>query len=84
MTVADGDFAPDDPRGLCRKMNEKEKSLDRAGTAQRPGHDAAASAYARGLWTDTTLADALRNAAKQTPGRVLVVDGERRIDCRTL
>ena len=44
----------------------------------------AASAYARGLWTDTTLADTLRTAAEQTPARVLLVDGDRRIDCQML
>jgi acyl-CoA synthetase (AMP-forming)/AMP-acid ligase II len=44
----------------------------------------AADAYARGWWVKTTLADALREAARRTPQRVAVVDGDRRLDCRTL
>ncbi|MFP5305288.1 MAG: AMP-binding protein, partial [Gammaproteobacteria bacterium] len=44
----------------------------------------AACAYADGLWVRETLADALRAAAQQTPERVLIVDGEVRIDCRRL
>jgi acyl-CoA synthetase (AMP-forming)/AMP-acid ligase II len=30
------------------------------------------------------LTDALREAAQQTPGRILLIDGDRRIDCQTL
>jgi acyl-CoA synthetase (AMP-forming)/AMP-acid ligase II len=41
-------------------------------------------AYAQGLWTRQTLADALDAAAVETPDRVLVVDGETRLDCRQL
>jgi acyl-CoA synthetase (AMP-forming)/AMP-acid ligase II len=44
----------------------------------------AASAYGRGLWVRETLADALRQAAQATPGRVLIVDGAVRLDCQTL
>jgi acyl-CoA synthetase (AMP-forming)/AMP-acid ligase II len=44
----------------------------------------AAQAYERGLWVRETLADALRRAARETPKRVLVVDGDVRIDCETL
>ncbi|HKT73727.1 MAG TPA: AMP-binding protein [Steroidobacteraceae bacterium] len=44
----------------------------------------AADAYARGLWVRETLADSLRRAATETPQRVLIADGERRIGCRTL
>lgn len=44
----------------------------------------AADAYARGLWVRETLADALRRGAGETPQRVLLVDGEHRLDCRTL
>lgn len=44
----------------------------------------AADAYRRGLWVRTTLADALRDAAKATPQRVLIVDGDVRLDCATL
>lgn len=36
----------------------------------------AADAYACGLWVRTTLADALREAARTDPDRVLLVDGD--------
>src|SRR5262249_17382022 len=41
-------------------------------------------AYATGLWVSNTLADHLKSAAQQTPQRVLLVDGDCRIDCQTL
>ena len=41
-------------------------------------------AYAQRWWTRQTLGDALKRAAAETPDRVLVVDGETRVDCRTL
>ncbi|BDX33923.1 cyclohexanecarboxylate-CoA ligase [Mycobacterium antarcticum] len=41
-------------------------------------------AYARGLWVRTTLADALRDAAIATPGRIVVIDGDTRLDCEEL
>ncbi|MBV9092191.1 MAG: AMP-binding protein [Mycobacteriaceae bacterium] len=44
----------------------------------------ATDAYARGLWIHGTLADSLGDAARDTPGRVVVVDGECRLDCRAL
>lgn len=44
----------------------------------------AAGAYASGWWVKTTLADALREAARQTPQRLAVVDGNRRLDCQSL
>lgn len=44
----------------------------------------AADAYARGWWVPGTLADALREAARRTPRRVALVDGDRRVDCQTL
>jgi acyl-CoA synthetase (AMP-forming)/AMP-acid ligase II len=44
----------------------------------------ARAAYAEGRWVRHTLADALQQAAERTPERLLLVDGERRIDCRTL
>ena len=44
----------------------------------------AASAYDRGLWIRGTLADALREAAEQTPRRLVLIDAEHRIDCQTL
>jgi acyl-CoA synthetase (AMP-forming)/AMP-acid ligase II len=45
-----------------------------------PGDDA----YERGLWVHTTLADALREAASQTPDRIVVVDGDTRLTCAAL
>jgi acyl-CoA synthetase (AMP-forming)/AMP-acid ligase II len=47
-------------------------------------NERAARAYASGLWTDSTLADSLRSASRRTPERVLLIDGEHRIDCQTL
>src|SRR5262245_39381601 len=55
-----------------------------AGRSVRWNDERAARAYARGLWVHHTLADSLRKAAEQTPRRVLLIDGERRIDCQTL
>ena len=52
----------------------------------RVHHDPAlaAEAYRRGLWVDTTLADALRTAAEISPARTVLVDGDIRIDCTAL
>jgi acyl-CoA synthetase (AMP-forming)/AMP-acid ligase II len=47
-------------------------------------NERAARAYASGLWTDSTLADTLQAAAQRTPQRVLLIDGEYRLDCQTL
>ncbi|MGV0800980.1 AMP-binding protein, partial [Mycolicibacterium elephantis] len=44
----------------------------------------AADAYRRGLWVHETLADSLRDAAKTTPQRTVLVDGDIRLDCHTL
>ncbi|MBO0866352.1 MAG: AMP-binding protein, partial [Mycobacterium sp.] len=44
----------------------------------------AADAYARGWWTRGTLADSLAEAVQRTPQRVVVIDGESRVDCRSL
>jgi cyclohexanecarboxylate-CoA ligase len=44
----------------------------------------AADAYAAGHWVRGTLADALRDAARDTPARVVVVDGDVRLDCHGL
>src|SRR5919201_293886 len=44
----------------------------------------ARAAYAEGWWTRQTLGDALKRAAEETPDRVLVIDGDRSVDCRTL
>jgi acyl-CoA synthetase (AMP-forming)/AMP-acid ligase II len=55
-----------------------------AGRSIRWSDERAASAYNRGLWSRNTLADALNSAAEQTPERVLLVDGNARLDCKTL
>ena len=46
--------------------------------------DRAAGAYRRGWWVRDTLADSLRDAAQRTPERTVLVDGDVRLDCRTL
>ena len=43
-----------------------------------------ADAYRRGLWVRTTLADSLRDAASNTPERIMLVDGDIRLDCKNL
>ncbi|WP_090518614.1 AMP-binding protein [Mycolicibacterium neworleansense] len=44
----------------------------------------AADAYARGLWGSATLAGALADAARDAPGRVLMVDGDITLTAREL
>lgn len=44
----------------------------------------AARAYADGLWVTDTLADALATAARLTPERIAIVDGDARLSCRDL
>ncbi|MEB4209191.1 AMP-binding protein [Mycobacterium sp. 94-17] len=44
----------------------------------------AAEAYRRGLWVHTTLADALRAAAAESPHRTVLVDNDIRLDCAAL
>lgn len=63
-------------------MSTTEKII--AGRRVRWDESRAEQAYANGLWVRQTLADNLRAAAKDTPDRVLVVDGEVHLDCRTL
>lgn len=46
--------------------------------------DRASAAYADGWWVAETLADALRRVATTSPERVLVVDGETRLDSAAL
>jgi acyl-CoA synthetase (AMP-forming)/AMP-acid ligase II len=55
-----------------------------AGRWVRWNDERAARAYANGLWTPDTLANHLRKAAQETPHRVLLIDGDCRIDCQTL
>jgi acyl-CoA synthetase (AMP-forming)/AMP-acid ligase II len=42
------------------------------------------AAYEAGHWVRETLADTLRKAARETPDRVLVAEGDRSLDCQTL
>ncbi len=68
-------------------MNNPPDAIGRkliAGRRLRWDEQRAADAYARGLWVKETLADALARAARETPERVLIVDGAVRLDCRTL
>lgn len=44
----------------------------------------AGEAYARGWWVRSTLADTLAEAAQRTPRRVVLVDGDCRLDCQSL
>ncbi len=50
----------------------------------RVDEDRAAEAYRSGLWGRSTLADSLRDAARRTPERTVLVDGNIRLDCGTL
>jgi cyclohexanecarboxylate-CoA ligase len=50
----------------------------------RWNEERARAAYAEGWWTRQTLGDALKRAAEEAPERVLVVDGETRVDCHSL
>ncbi|HVQ99282.1 MAG TPA: AMP-binding protein [Mycobacterium sp.] len=43
-----------------------------------------AAAQARGWWVQSTLADSLREAAQQTPERLVLVDNDVRLNCREL
>jgi acyl-CoA synthetase (AMP-forming)/AMP-acid ligase II len=60
------------------------KEIPLSARAIRERRERAALAYARDWWVRETLADSLRGAAEQTPQRVLIVDGERRLDAQTL
>ncbi len=57
---------------------------DIAGRSVRWDQARADAAYAAGWWVRDTLAEALERALRDTPERVLVVDGDRRLDCRSL
>ena len=54
------------------------------GRSIRWNESRAAEAYANGWWVRGTLADALRDAARDTPERTVIVDGDVRLDCRGL
>ena len=44
----------------------------------------AAEAYARGWWVRGTLADSLAEAARHTPQRPVLIDGDHHLDCQHL
>src|ERR1700722_9409307 len=44
----------------------------------------ATEAYARGWWVHGTLADSLAEAAQRAPQRIVLIDGECRVDCQSL
>lgn len=67
---------------MSNDLNNGRRLID--GRWVRWNDERAAHAYARGLWSRDTLADALQKAARETPQRVLLIDGNWRIDCRTL
>lgn len=67
---------------MSSELNSKRKQV--AGRWIRWDEARAARAYAEGQWIRETLADALQQAAQRTPGRVLLVDGDQRIDCARL
>ncbi|HTV96119.1 MAG TPA: AMP-binding protein [Steroidobacteraceae bacterium] len=64
------------------ELHEHRKLI--AGRSLRWDAERAAGAYARGLWVQETLAANLRRAARETPRRVLLIDGDCRLDCETL
>lgn len=55
-----------------------------AGRSIRWDDARARRAYAEGWWIRETLVEALGRAARETPDRVIVIDGELRLDCATL
>ncbi len=55
-----------------------------AGRSVRWDEERARSAYAQGHWVRETLADALARAAADAPERVLIIDGEVRLNARDL
>lgn len=54
------------------------------GRSIRWNDERAAQAYDAGLWIHGTLADSLRLAARDTPERVVLVDGDVELDCHEL
>jgi acyl-CoA synthetase (AMP-forming)/AMP-acid ligase II len=64
-------------------MTEKGRKLI-AGRWLRWDERRAREAYDSGFWVRATLADALRRAAETTPDRVLIIDGEHRLEARRL
>lgn len=71
-------------RAVLTSLNARNDRRLIAGRSVRWDETRAASAYAEGWWVRETLADALTRAARETPQRTLVIDGDRRIDCAAL
>ena len=63
-------------------MGTTRKTID--GRSIRWNETRAEQARAAGLWVPTTLGDALREAARETPDRVVLVDGDVRLTCADL
>lgn len=55
-----------------------------SGRSIRWNEELAKDAYTEGHWVNETLADALARAAAQEPDRVLIIDGDVRLDARSL
>jgi len=55
-----------------------------AGRSIRWDAERARQAYEDGWWSRETLADALRQAADETPDRIVLIDDDGAIDCATL
>src|SRR5690554_294649 len=58
--------------------------IQKGGFSLRWDPERAALAYRNGWWVEETLADCLRCAAREDPGRVVAVDGDVRLDAGTL
>jgi acyl-CoA synthetase (AMP-forming)/AMP-acid ligase II len=54
------------------------------GRTVRWDDERAAEAYAHRWWVRDTLADSLADAARRTPQRVVLIDGDCRLDCQSL
>ena len=63
-------------------MNTDRRTI--AGHSVRWNEERAREAYSRGFWVRETLADTLRQTAEREPDRVLLIEGEVRLDARTL
>jgi acyl-CoA synthetase (AMP-forming)/AMP-acid ligase II len=66
------------------RIAETDGRKEIAGRRVRWDEQRAKDAYARGLWVRETPADALKKAARETPDRLLIVDGDKRVTCKSL
>lgn len=71
-------------REQARVTDANDGRREIAGYSVRWDEDRARAAYTAGHWVDTTLADALARAARDEPGRALVIDGAVTLDAATL